>query len=200
MPADVLATALLPVSAVPGGTVTDTSVEGVTEGAGYSIGFEFVSGDEACRQLLDAHPVTVATGAGQEIDSADLGLSQLVESFPTVADAQAVMLQNDSQVKSCRQATVAYDGKQYPATHELLVADGEGDQMTALVHVLDVEVGSNSILAVVMNEHRNGGEIMFLTCYPLSSKGIATMNALMPQATAQFESVVDAYRVDHPRP
>lgn len=196
-----LGVALLRVASVSGGSFKSGWADewpDTNSVAGLDDGLILVSGSAACRQLIDGHPVAPRTDAGEWLRSSNLNFTESLESFSTVAEAEQVMAENVSQLKSCTRfvATMGDDKKHYTWVHHRLVVVTKGGKPTAVMHSLRSTDGS---YVIVLHEVRLGGEIMFAEVNPRTSKGDAQGPKILVAAEKRFRSVVTAYRANHPR-
>ena len=202
MPSTQVATALIPAKSMPGSKRTHTWREDypdLSAPTGYvETWLTFVSGNASCRALLQGHPYTPGSSAGQTLSSSHLLAFEMVSSLQTEADAKALMAENVAQLKGCTKFKARVDGRTYTFRHAGMVAKQSIGGEQTVTHRITANVGSGQIILWMM-ESRLGGEVMFLDLNPIDPKGAEQYSLVATLALGKFTDTVGTYRTAHPR-
>jgi hypothetical protein len=169
---------------------------GVTT-SGLTHWITYVSGDAACKAVVEAHPVVpvawayVSMADNSDPAKASVLVEEQIEAFVSEAQARQVMEQTRDQVVDCRSfvgATEFPDGTSLRMTykHRKISVPLFGDETVA--HQLDGEAKDGTFIVWNSVQIRSGSDVLFIDYSP-AEQGMAHTEKVATAAWSKYSSV-----------
>jgi hypothetical protein len=139
-------------------------------GSGFPTDIAYVSGDRACKAVLEEHPVDAEAWAfvnmadSSKPTEVTLVVSEDIESFASEGDAQRVMQQTRDQVVDCHEFIGETDGLHMTFKHRNISVPLLGEE--AVAHQIDGEARDGSYLVWNFVQIRSGIDVLFIDYSP----------------------------------